>query len=281
MTFLDKLEEDIIREHMYEDHRQRMAVVRKNLKGTRIYNVYINLLVIFVSVFGLYLWLSFTNAGIKLALTLDEEVGQISFPWYAVTFFLAPPVAVMSYLADIYLTKKLNIACEIIYLVILLFSVSNLFLRFEPMAILGILLLIVYSGLGLWTQDLSVRSYKELDYLKTQEGFPDFNYGIERDRHSRFVKYREKWLKNQKKQDYYSDKEKPVEDFAVVPAEKSSEMDGISVDTEVCSNWFEGKDKISTEYKKDTSDMEQLEADPSLLPDSSEYIVDDIRHKPL
>lgn len=278
---MNELEEDIIREHMYEDHRERMAVVRKNLKGTRLYNVYFNLLVIFVSVFGLYLWFCYTNAGIKMALTLAEEVGQITFPWYAVTFFLTPPVAVMSYLADIYLSKKLNIACEIIYLVILLFSVSNLFLRFEPMAILGIFLLIVYSGLGLWTQDLSVRSYKELEYLRTQEGFPDFNYGIERDRHSRFVKYREKWLKNQKKQDYYSDNEKPVEDFNIVPAEKSSEMDGISVDTEVCSDWFEGKNDTPAEENKGTSHMEQLEADPSLLPDSSEYIVEDIRHKPL
>lgn len=149
------------------------------------------------------------------------------------------------------------------------------------MAILGIFLLIVYSGLGLWTQDLSVRSYKELDYLKTQEGFPDFNYGIERDRHSRFVKYREKWLKNQKKQDYYSDNEKPVEDFNIVPAEKSDRMDSISVDTEVCSDWFEGKNDTPTEENKGTSDMEQLEADPSLLPDSSEYIVEDVRHKPL
>lgn len=278
---MNQLEEDLIREHMYEDHRQRMEKVRKNMKSTRIYSVYFNLLVTFVSVFGLYLWLSYTNAGIKLALTLDKEVGQILFPWYGVTFFLTPPVAVMSYLADIYLTKKLNIACEIIYLVILLFSVSNLFLRFEPMAILGIILLIVYSGLGLWTQDLSVRSYKELDYLKTQEGFPDFNYGIERDRHSRYVKYREKWLRNQKKQDYYSDREKPVAEFDVIPSEKSSEMDGISVDTTVCSGWFEEKAEMPSVEKTELSDMEQLEADPSMLPDSSEYIVDDIRHKPL
>lgn len=278
---MDELEENIIREHMYEDHRQRMSVVRRNMKGTRIYNVYINLIVVFISVFRLYLWLSYTNAGIKLALTLEEEVGEILFPWYAVTFFLTPPVVLMSYLADIYLSKKLNIACEIIYLVILLFAVLNLFLRFEQMAILGILLLIVYSVLGLWTQDLSVRSYKELDYLKTQEGFPDFNYCIERDRHSRFVKYREKWLKNQKKQDYYSDREKPVSDFSVVPAEKSGEMDGISVDSEVCSDWFEEKSEIPFDKNTAHSDMEQLEADPSMLPDSSEYIVEDIRHKPL
>ncbi|MGN0638067.1 MAG: hypothetical protein ACI4J0_06825 [Huintestinicola sp.] len=278
---MNELEEDIIREHMYEEHRARMEVVRKNMNGARIYNVYFNLLVTFVSVFGLYLWFCYTNAGIKLALTLAEEVGQISFPWYAVTFFLTPPVAVMSYLADIYLVKKLNIACQIIYLVMLLFSVSNLFIRFEPMTFWGMILLIVYSGLGLWTQDLAVRSYKELDHLRTQEGFPDFNYGIERDRHSRFVKYREKWLKDQKKQDYYSDREKPVSEFAVVPAEKSDRMDGISVDTDVCSDWFEGKDEAPAEENKAASDMEQLEADPSLLPDSSEYIIDDIRHKPL
>lgn len=278
---MNELEENIIREHMYEDHRQRMETVKRNMKGTRLFNVYFNLLVIFVSVFGVYLWLSYTNAGIKLALTLDEEIGQILFPWYAVTFFLAPPVAVLSYFADVYLKKKFNIACEIIYLVILLFSVSNLFFRYEPMAFRGLILLIVYSGIGLWTQDLSVRNYKELDYLRTQEGFPDFNYCIERDRHSRFVKSREAWLKRKKKQDYYSGNEKPVSEFAVVPADNGGGMDGISVDSQVCGDWFEGKNDSSSEEKNDFSDMEDLEADPSLLPDNSEYIIDDIRHKPL
>lgn len=278
---MDELEEKIIREHMYNDHRERMEAVRKNMKISRIFNFYINLLVIFISVFGIYLWYCYTNAGIKLALTLDEEIGQILFPWYAVTFFLTPPAAIMSYLADIYLTKKLNIACEIIYLVILIFSVSNLFIRYEPMALMGMILLIIYSVLGLWTQDLAVRSYKELEYLSTQEGFPDFNYGIEQDRHSRFVKYREAWLKKQKKQDYYSHNEKPVSDFSIVPADSSTGMDSISVDIKTCSDWYEGKDDPAPEEAAELSDMENLEADPSLLPDSSEYEIDDIRRKPL
>lgn len=280
---MNELEENIIREHMYEDHRLRMETVKKNLKAARIYNFYFNLLVTFVSVFGIYLWFCYTNAGIKLALTLDEEIGQILFPWYAVTFFLTPSVTIMSYLADIYLNKKLNIACSIIYLVMLLFSVSNLFIGFEPMALMGMILLIVYSGLGLWTQDLAVRSYKELEYLQTQEGFPDFNYGIEWDRHSRFVKYREAWLKKQKNQDYYSDKEKPVTEFAIVPADNDGGMEGISVDTKTCSDWYEDNKESPAEEKSEPSDldMEHLEADPSLLPDSSEYVVDDIRRKPL
>lgn len=280
---MNELEENIIREHMYEDHRQRMETVKKNLKITRIYNFYFNLLMTFVSVFGIYLWFCYTNAGIKLALTLEEEIGQILFPWYAVTFFLTPPITVMSYLADIYLNKKLTAACDICYLIILLFSVSNLFLRYEPMALMGMIFLIVYSGLGLWTQDLAVRSYKELEYLRTQEGFPDFNYGIERDRHSRFVKYREAWLKKQKKQDYYSDNEKPVTDFAIVPADQGGEMEGIRIDTQTCFDWYEDKKDISEKDKSesDNSDMEYLEADPSMLPDSSEYIIDDIRRKPL
>ncbi|MCI7767475.1 MAG: hypothetical protein MSJ26_05780 [Oscillospiraceae bacterium] len=277
---MNELEENIIREHMYEEHRLRMEKVKKNLKTARVYNFYFNLLVSFVSVFGIYLWLCYTNAGIKLALTLDEEIGQIMFPWFAVTFFLTPPVTIMSYLADIYLNKKLTIACDILYLIILLFSVSNLFLRYEPMALMGMIFLIVYSGLGLWTQDLAVRSYKELDYLQTKEGFPDFNYGIERDKHSRFVKYREAWLKKQKKQDYFSDNEKPVTEFAIVPADKGVGMDGISIDTQTCSDWYEDN-RDNEKVQSDNSDMEYFEADPSMLPDSSEYIIDDIRRKPL
>lgn len=281
---MTELEEKTIREHTYAENQERMKTVTKNMQVARHYNFYFNIIMTIVSVFGIYLWLCYTNAGIKMALTLAEEIGTISFPWYGATLFITPPIAVMSYLADVYLNKKLTIASMLLYLVLLLFSLTNLILRYEPMALFGMILLIVYSVAGLWTEDFALRSYKELDYLKTQEGFPDFNYGIEIDRHSRFVKYREAWLKKGKKQDYYTDNERPVTEFAVVPAVQDDRMDGISVDSAICDQWFDNSASDS-ENKPEASeaelDMDYLEADPEMLPDSSEYEIDDIRRKPL
>ncbi len=277
-----ELEENILREHIFSDNAEKMKVVRKNFKTARQYNVYLNLAVILFSFASVYLWLSFTNAGIRMAHRLDEEIGVISFPGAAVSALFAPAITIMSYFADVYLIKKLNRFSQLLYLIILLFSLSNLILRYEPMKILDMILLILYSMLGLWTQDFAVRSYKDLDYLSTQEGFPDFNYLIEKDRHSRFVKYREKWLNQNKKLDYFTENEKPTQDYEVIKSEENT-MDGISVQSDICSDWFDNKSNADTSNSESFDGMDILETDEikTELPDESEYVIEDPRRRPL
>lgn len=279
---MEELEESIIREHNYDEYQARIVKVKKNFSVAWGYNFVFNIVVFAVSLAYIYLWLSFTNAGIKQSLRLEEEIGIIYFPGFAVTLFFTPALAVMSYFCDIFFIKKLNRICQVIYLIILLFAVSNLVIRFEPMKISHLIGLIAYSVFGLWTEDFAVRSYGELEFLSTREGFPDFNYALEAERHSKYVKYRERWLKKSKKLDYYTDSERPVTEYTVVAAEKENAMDGVSLESEKCSQWFEGKntDKSSSQGVE----MDPLEidgVDVSELPDESEYIIDDVRKRPL
>ncbi len=279
---MEELEESIIREHNYEEYHARMVTVKRNFTVAYVYNFIFNAGVFAVSLAYIYLWLSYTNAGIRFAHTLDEEVGVINFPGYAVTLFFTPALVIMSYICDIFYVKKLNRVCQIIYLIILLFAVSNLAFRYEPMKISHMILLIIYSVLGLWTEDFAVRSYGELEFLSSKEGFPAFNYAIEKDRHSKFVKYRERWLKKNKSLDYFTDSERPVTDYTVVAGEKESVMDGISLDNKRCSSWFEGKSMERSDSQGDSMDvLEPDSIDTSKLPDESEYVIDDVRKRPL
>ena len=282
---MKELEENILREHIFSDNAEKMKVVRKNFKTARQYNVYVNLAVVLFSFAAIYLWLSFTNAGIRMAHRLDEEIGVISFPGAAVSALFAPAITIMSYIADVFLIKKLNRCSQLLYLIIFVFSVVNLIFRFEPMKILDMVLLILYSVLGLWTQDFAVRSYKELNYLSTQEGFPDFNFLIEKDRHSRFVKYREKWLNKNKELDYFTENEKPIQEYEVTEAASENAMDGISVSADKCDDWFENKDDNEIQSKNNGSfdEMDVLETDEikAELPDESEYVIEDPRRRPL
>lgn len=259
-----------------------MVKVKQNFSVAWGYNFVFNIVVFAVSLAYIYLWLSFTNAGIKQSLRLEEEIGIIYFPGFAVTLFFTPALAVMSYFCDIFFIKKLNRICQVIYLIILCFAVANLFLRFEPMKISHLIGLIAYSVFGLWTEDFAVRSYGELEFLSTREGFPDFNYALEAERHSKYVKYRERWLKKSKKLDYYTDSERPVTDYTVVAAEKENAMDGVSLESEKCSQWFEGKNTDKSSSQGDEMDPLEIDGvDTSQLPDESEYIIDDVRKRPL
>lgn len=279
---MEELEESIIREHNYDEYYTRMIKVKQNFSVAWGYNFVFNIVVFAVSLAYIYLWLSFTNAGIKHANLIEEELDIIYFPGFAVTLFFTPALAVISYLCDIFFVKKLNRICQCIYLIILIFAVSNLVIMFEPMKISHLIGLIAYSVFGLWTQDFAVRSYGELEFLSTREGFPDFNYALEAERHSKYVKYRERWLKKNKKLDYYTDSERPVTDYTVVAAEKKNAMDGISLESDKCSQWFEGKNTEKSSSQGD--EMAPLEidgVDASELPDESEYFIDDVRKRPL
>lgn len=271
--------DDDMREKLCHDNFNRMRTVKSYFRTCRIYNVFFNLLVIYVSVVGVYLWISYTQAGIKFAASMDMERPVLYAPGFAVTFFCTPAITVMTYFADTFLIKRLNVICRWIYIGILAFAVSNLIFGYEPMKWQHLFLLILYAGFGAWSEDFAVRSYNELDFLAGQEGFPDFNYMIEQGNHSKYVKYREKWLKTEKKQDYYTDSERPIQDYNVTAPVKENEMDGISVEAEKCEGWFEGKTTEAPDKQGDGMDI--LETDGAGVCSEEEYIASDPRRRPL
>ena len=203
---MNDLEKEVVREKKYEENRRKMDIVKRNLMISRIYNVYVNLAVTLISAASMYIWVSYTSAGIKMVHILAEEVGTISFPWFGATFFIAPILLILSFVSDVFLIRKLSRISQVVYILLCIFTVLEIFLRFEPMKPSHIFILLVYSVLGFWSEDFAIRSYKEMDLLKDEEGYPEFNYLLEKDKNSKYVKYREKWLRKQKKLDYYGKK---------------------------------------------------------------------------
>lgn len=198
---MNDLEKEVVREKKYEENRRKMYIVKRNLMISRIYNVYVNLAVTLISAASMYIWVSYTSAGIKMVHILAEEVGTISFPWFGATFFIAPILLILSFVSDVFLIRKLSRISQVVYILLCIFTVLEIFLRFEPMKPSHIFILLVYSVLGFWSEDFAIRSYKEMDLLKDEEGYPEFNYLLEKDKNSKYVKYREKWLRKQKKLD--------------------------------------------------------------------------------
>ena len=207
---MNDLEKEVVREKKYEENRRKMDIVKRNLMISRIYNVYVNLAVTLISAASMYIWVSYTSAGIKMVHILAEEVGTISFPWFGATFFIAPILLILSFVSDVFLIRKLSRISQVVYILLCIFTVLEIFLRFEPMKPSHIFILLVYSVLGFWSEDFAIRSYKEMDLLKDEEGYPEFNYLLEKDKNSKYVKYREKWLRKQKKLDYYGKEERPA-----------------------------------------------------------------------
>lgn len=277
---MDELIEDKIREKVCEENLRRMQTVQKNFKVTRVYSIYLGLALSVFSFAAMFLWLSYTNAGIKFQLTMAEDVGVINFPWFAVTAAVSPLVTILSFIGDNLLNRRLSLTVWLLYLGITLFAVSNFILRFEPMKNYGMFILAGYGLLGLWAQDFSLRSYKELNYLSTQEGFPDFNFNLEQGRYSRYVKYRNKWLKSKKKHDYFSGTAQPVNEYAEIKTDNEHSMDGIAALDSDSALWHENNSPVmGTDAAAGDSEMDGIETDGEGMTDAAEY--DDPRHRPL
>ena len=63
---MNDLEKEVVREKKYEENRRKMDIVKRNLMISRIYNVYVNLAVTLISAASMYIWVSYTSAGIKI-----------------------------------------------------------------------------------------------------------------------------------------------------------------------------------------------------------------------
>ncbi|MGN1089841.1 MAG: hypothetical protein ACI4Q6_05515, partial [Huintestinicola sp.] len=162
------------------------------------------------------------------------------------------------------------------YGAIIILSIGDIFFKYGPMEITHIAVLVIYAAVGIWAQDLATRNYKEIRYLSAQEGFPDFNFGLDEHKVNKYTRYRERWLRREKQLDYFTENERPITDY-VSTAATSTSMEGISVDEEKRDGWFENK----SETKNVSADMEDLQTEGAGIVDESEYIFEDVRHKPL
>lgn len=275
---MNELEENMIREYNYKENFARMRAVKRHMLTCRIFNVYVNIGIFVICFIMMLTWYANIGSSAKVEIETNGSMAQVLFPGAAVCAFLTPAIIIMSFCADVYLVRVLNKISQVFYLVITAFALSNLILMYEPMVIRDLVLLLVYGLVGFWTEDFAVRSYKELDELSKYEGFPDFNYLIEKDRHSKYVKYRNKWLNKQKNLDYYSTNEKPVENYNVSAPNADGHMDGISIEQAVSEGWFDNKTEAEL---YESLNIDSLEIDDENKLDDKDYEVDDPRRRPL
>ncbi|MDE7293457.1 MAG: hypothetical protein K2N72_03430 [Oscillospiraceae bacterium] len=245
---MDEIIENEVRERVCEENWQRMRTVKNNFTKTRIYNFYLGIPMVICSWIFLTGWIMQTGTGIRKSLTMmAEDPEPVYFPWHGVTAFIVPLIVLLTFLTENKPKWICNALAFLLHFLIFAFGVSNLILRFEPMKYFDMIFLAVYGFLGMWSQDFALRSYKELDYLVTQEGYPDFNFNLEKGRYSRYVKYRNSWLKKQKQLDYFTPSEQPVGKPITVRTESETKMEGIGVSETDQSEWFTQKETAAAE----------------------------------
>lgn len=199
---------------------------------------------------------------------------------------------VMTVLANRLFKKKCAAVLYIIYIVYGLVGVLSFFGLWDDMSykdgiqyLIGGILCAV-SIIGLLRCNRTYEALKELDYLVTQEGFPTFNSAMFYMHRSRFVRYREKWESQNRKQSSYSELEKPLENMIVTKSEEPDRMDGISAAEEDKEKWFINNKIMEQEYKEEAADndyMGNLSSEGQTLPETESYYEQkaDPRKRPL
>lgn len=199
---------------------------------------------------------------------------------------------VMTVLANRLFKKKCAVVLYIIYIVYGLVGLLSILGLWDDMSfkdgiqylIGGILCAI--SFVGLMCCNRTYEALKELDYLVTQEGFPTFNSAMFYMHRSRYVRYREKWESQNRKQSSYSELEKPLENVIVTKSENPHEMEGVSANAEDREKWFIANKIMEQEYKEEAADndyMGDLSAEAHSLPEIDSYYEQkaDPRKRPL
>lgn len=286
---MESMYDDSAREKSYEENFEKMRQVKKRFLIYRCFNVFANIPVWLITMVGTYYWLIGAGSSAKSDSMSDfwswavgkethiVSVSDILFPGCAVTAFITPLIIITSLISETFRIRKMGMAAYFFYAVIALFAFTNLIFGYEPMYLTDLVLLVIYGAAGCVSQHINQKNFAIFEELSHMEGFPEFRYLIDERNHSKYVQDREAWLEKSKKQDYFTQNEKPFAEFTVNEAEKDDQMDGISLEKAGVEGWFDGKTVGNT----DTADtLDDLEADSSLL-NEEDYIIEDIRRKPL
>lgn len=288
-----------LRDQNFEINGKRMEKVNSDLNLSFKAGLVIQILMTY---FSIVLFLQHfsrvvsTIVGTEMASMLSGEDVSVHPQFNTSGWLVIAPFAimgiVMTVLANRLFKKKCAVVLYIIYIVYGSVGLLSMFGLWDDMSykdgiqyIIGGILCAV-SVVGLLFCNRTYEALKELDYLVTQEGFPTFNSAMFYMHRSRFVRYREKWENQNRKQSSYSEMEKPVENVIVTKSEDPNEMEGVSAADEDKEKWFINNKLMEQEYKEEAADndyMGNLTAEEHILPESDSYYEQtaDPRKRPL
>lgn len=284
----NSLNSSFLRDQNFEINGKRMEKVNSDLNLSFRAGLVIS---IALTYFSIVLFVSHFIRIMANVLLLDNHQQFILSGWLVITPFAITGI-IMTVLANRLFKKKCAVVLYIIYIVYGIVGLLSMFGLWDDMRykegiqyIFGIILFAV-SFFGLLLCNRTYEALKELDYLVTQEGFPTFNSAMFYMHRSRFVRYREKWESQNRKQSSYSEMEKPVENIIVTRSEDPNEMEGISAAEEDKEKWFINNKLMEQEYKEEIADndyMGNLSAEEHTLPESDSYYEQkaDPRKRPL
>ncbi|MGN0696428.1 MAG: hypothetical protein ACI4J5_06665 [Oscillospiraceae bacterium] len=277
-----------LRDQNFEMNGKRMEKVNTDLDRSFKIGLVFS---IALTYFSLVLFVShFMRVMANIVLLNDHQ--QFVFSGWLTVFPFAITGIVMTVLANRMFKKKCAVVLYIVYIVYGLVGLLSFFGLWDDMSykdgiqyIIGGILCAV-SVVGLIRCNRTYEALKELDYLVTQEGFPTFNSAMFYMHRSRFVRYREKWESQNRKQSSYSELEKPVENVIVTKSEDPHQMEGVSAAEEDKEKWFINNKLMEQEYKEEAADVDymgNLSAEEKSLPETDSYYEQkaDPRKRPL
>ncbi len=281
-----------IRDTNFRENRRRMDIVEKYLNMTKYFGFVSALVIgaISAGLFSFFLFrffgLAIENAAINTVKAESEQIHVVfDFSGWLYSLITMIVIGVCSMLVGEYHKKGANIILYIAHLAYALLGLLTLLGVSDDMPrILGISIL-AYAIFGYLNTDRSQRALKDLDHLKTQEGYPDFNLAMYYMHQSRYVKMREEWENRDKKYDFYGEKERPVAGEITQYADGG--MEGLSVGEADRDEWFKKSAAYVPEEKPqdDTAGEEkesnEISTDELGFSDEDYKLKEDRRYRPL
>jgi hypothetical protein len=275
-----KLDSTFLRDQNMEQNGERMRAALKGFNIAQLFGLISSALLVYVSAIGFMRRLSQTLVSAALS-SFSEAMFQsehnvipytttgwlIVMPMAAVVFFLA-------FFANTFHIKICGRVLGVIYPLYIAVGIAAGLGAFDDMSNKFIFFFIPYGIAGFWVNDFTIRGYKELEYLVTQEGFPSFNMAIHYFRRSHYVKMREKWMKENHPYEYFSEKDKPVENAAPPEPETPGQMGYAAADKESTEEWF-ARNKAMTEetvrIRLEENAMNDINTEDLSLPEDEAY----------
>lgn len=281
----DKLyESTLLRDQNFEVNGEKMMTVNRDTNISFWFGCVSGLLLVYVTLIACLAVMGRIAASGAMAqiVTLiggvtDTSGAVVGFSGWFAANILALGVFPFSFLANKFYSKLCGILLYADYVLFFVLGIIALLEVPDDMPWWLGIPMIIYGVVGFWTADLCFRSLKELDYLVTQEGFPTFNLSMHYFGRSRYVKFREKWLDKNKKLNYYSESEKPVENVIVTAAETADGMDGVSADSGSEEKWFEKNMEMTAAAKENVPEddvMDGIDLSGLELPEEESFYRD-------
>lgn len=275
-----KLDSTFLRDQNMEMNGERMKAALRGFRNAQLFGLISGVALSYISILGFTYRLSSTLASAALSKVTETIFNSEHnvIPYHTTGWLIVLPLSAivffLSFFANTFHIKPCGRILSVVYPLFMAIGIAAGFGVFDDMAWWLIFPFMLYGIAGFWLNDFTLRGYKELDYLVTQEGFPSFNLAIHYFRRSHYVKMREKWLKENKPAEYFSEMDRPVENVAEPVPELPGQMGSAAADKDETEEWFAKNKAMSEEALKanlEENAMDGLATEELKLPDSDDY----------